>query len=242
MKKFKNTIHCHIIIFFCIFSSHTFAAKKTYKASLALMPPAVDSNGKGVLIDFINLWSNMTGNQINIEIFPFKRSLRNVINQQVDFHVPLIRNPHLSDKKLSFDYSTSVIYKVNFVLYSNKSINLDQSKLSEYNILSGAAHADLFDFQVSNNFSSVESSLKMLNQGLIDGYIYAESDVDPVLKKMGYKNINRELYRKFDVHAVLPKGKKGQEADNMISDAITKIKADGRWDHLLDPLYVNWQP
>ncbi len=244
MHKFSMTILSCSLIVLCSLPFRAFADEKAYKASLALLPVAAESKEKGILVDLVRLWAKATGKTIEIEAYPFKRSLRNTIKRNADFHLPLIKNPYKTDDELDFDYSTSAIFNVNFVLYTNKNREIDKTKLSSYNITTDAAHTDLFDFPIGDNYF-IESSLKMLIRGRIDGYIFADVEADPVLKKLGLKNIKRELYKIYHVHAVLPKGEKGKGTDIMISEAMNKIRKSGEWAELMNPVYheyIDWQP
>ncbi|MCP4325794.1 MAG: transporter substrate-binding domain-containing protein [Alteromonadales bacterium] len=245
MNKFTMTILFCSLVVLCASPFKTFAHEKTYKASLALLPVAAESKESGVLVDLVKLWEKATGKEIKINVSPFKRSLRDAINNKVDFHLPLIKNPYKNDSKQDFDYSTSVIFTVSFVLYTNKTKHINKNRLSDYALVTEPAHKDLFDFAIEENYRGIAHSLKMLNKGVIDGYIFADVEADPVLKKLGLKNIKRELYKIYDVHAVLPKGEKGKGVDIIISKAMNKIRESGEWEVLMSPVYheyIDWQP
>lgn len=241
-RLLKITTQIIILLNFCL-PLYTFAEGKTYKASLALLKVSAESNDKGILVDLVKYWGKSTGNTITISVHPFKRSLDNVISGQADFHLPFIKNPHKDEGDLPFDYSTSVIFDVNFVLYTNKNKPVDLSKLSTYTISTDNAHTVLFDFDIKRE-TSVESALKKLNIGRIDGFIFADVEVDPILKQLNLTQIKRELYKIYHVHAVLPKGQKGKETDLMITEGLKKSKESGVYQQLLSPLYKpydDWQ-
>ncbi len=245
MNKCSMTILFYCLIVLCVSPFRTFAYEEEYKASLALLPVAAESEEIGVLVDLVKLWGKVTGKKIKIEVYPFKRSLKNAINNKADFHLPLIKNPYKNDNEQDFDYSTSVIFNVNFVLYTNKTKHINKTKLSDYAVITDPAHTEFFDFPIEENYSGIGSSLNMLNKGIIDGYIFADVEADPVLKKLGLKNIKRELYKIYYVHAVLPKGEKGKGVDIIISEAMNKIRKSGAWAELMNPVYheyIDWQP
>lgn len=238
----------YLIAILCLsllaFTTTVFSAEKTYKASLAQLTVAAENEEKGVLVDLVKLWSKATGNNIFIKVYPFKRSLENAISHESDFHIPLIKNPYKTEAELGFDYSTSEIFKVNFVLYTNKGKPIDNNKLSDYKITTDAAHVDFFNFKIGSEFS-IESALNKLSLGRIDGFIFADSETDPVLIKLGLKNIKRELYRTYSVHAVLPRGEKGKGPDLMITEGMDIIKKNGEYSKLMDTVfkaYDDWQP
>jgi polar amino acid transport system substrate-binding protein len=233
------------LIVLCISPSRAFSHEKSYQASLAMLPIAAENEQSGVLVDLVELWGEVTGKVIKIEVYPFKRSLRYAINKKADFHLPLIKNPYKNSREQDFDYSTSVIFNTNFVLYTNKTSKINKNKLSDYAVITEPAHSEFFDFPIEENYSGIASSLKMLNKGIIDAYIFADVEADPILKKLGLKNIKRELYKIYYVHAVLPKGEKGKGVDIIISQAMNKIRKSGEWAKLMNPVYheyIDWQP
>ncbi len=243
----KKKIIC-ILVMLCLatpgLTVSAFAEGKTFKASLAQMELTAKNENEGILVDLVKLWAKMTGNTVEIKVYPFKRSLENAISGEADFHLPLIKNPYKTADELGFDYSTAPIFDVNFVLYTNKDKPIDKNKLSEYKITTDGAHVEFFDFKIGSDFS-IESALKKLSLGRIDGYIFADSEADLALKKLGLKNIKRELYHVYKVHAVLPRGQKGKDADNMITEAMQKLSTTQEYKDLMGIFltgYNDWQP
>jgi polar amino acid transport system substrate-binding protein len=244
MNKIGIKIISFSFIILLSFSSIIYASENRYKASIAQMPVISESPEKGVLVFLVKSWAEATGNEIDIKVYPFKRALDNAISGEADFEFPFIRNPYIDENKLSFDYSTSIIYDVNFVLYTSKNKTIDKNNLSNYKIGTDAAHVDYFDFKVLPEYD-VESALKKIDLGRIDGFIHADVVVDPVLKNLGLKSIKRELFKVYHVHAILPKGEKGKDTDLMITEALKRVKKSGRFSELMDPVYKeynNWQP
>lgn len=215
-----------------------------FSAGLGMIPMGADQNGKGDIVDLVKLWAKATGHDIDIQVYPFKRSLNYVRNGITDFHLPMIKNPYIDPKDLDYEYSTTAVTDVNFVLYTNKNKPIDTSDLSRYTITTAAAHAVMFDFPIGEDYT-VESALKKLSTRRIDGYIFADMSTDPILRRLGFTNIRRQLYKTFKVHAILPKGGKGGPVDRMITEAMVKIKADGSYDKVIKPefyQYSDWQP
>jgi polar amino acid transport system substrate-binding protein len=226
--------------FFC--SSLNSAHADTFKASLPDI--MLDTTEKpSEFLGLVFLWGEILSNDINVEYYPFKRSILNIISKQADFHFPLIKNPNKSNSELGFDYSTSVITQVNFVLYTRKDRPIDIDNLSAYKIATDAAHTDLFNFPVEGIFS-VDGALKKLNSGRIDGYIFSGEVADVVLKQLHLTNIHRQLYRTYDVHAILPLGGQGNKTDQMITEAQAAIAASPEYNHVINNIYVpyiEWQ-
>lgn len=201
---------------------------KDLKGSLAQMPVYAESPDKGVLVDLVKAIAAETGSKISIQVVPFKRSLKSVIDKQVNFHMPLIKNPEVDDAKLPYDHSTATIFHVNFVLYSNKNKALDLNKLGQYKLETDAAHVQYFPFKVAPS-SDIASSLKKVDAGRIDGFIFADNASDPLVAKLGLKNIKRQLYKVFDVKIILPKGSQGGDVDKFFSEAIKKLQDKGEY-------------
>jgi len=220
------------------------ASAKELKASLAQMPVYAESMDKGILVDLVKLIEKESGVTIHRDVVPFARSMDNVINRQVDFHMPLIMVPNADESKLPYDHSTETIFHVNFVLYTNKSKPLDASKLASYKLETDRAHTQYFPFPIEPS-ANLESSLKKLDAGRIDGFIFADFASDPIIKQNSLKNIHRSLYKVFDVKIILQKGARGGEVDKLLSSAIQSLRKKGEYDKLIGPVdrsYDDWQP
>lgn len=217
---------------------------KELTASLAQMPVYAESVDKGVLVDLVKAIAKESGVTIKHQVVPFARSMDDVINQKVNFHMPLIMPPNASELKLDYDYSTETIFHVNFVLFSNKNKPLDPAKLASYKLETDRAHTQYFPFPIEPS-TNIESSLKKLDAGRIDGFIFADFASDPIIKQSGLKNIHRDLYKVFDVKIILPKGARGGEVDKFLSSTIQSLRKNGTYDKIMGPIdmkYDNWQP
>jgi len=214
------------------------------KASLAQMPVYAESTDKGVLVDLVKAIAKTSGKNIEIQVVPFNRSMHDVMDGKADFHMPLIKAENVDETKLDYAHSTETIFHVNFVLYTNKNKPIDKSKLKDYRIETDLAHVAYFDFPVKGS-TRLDSSLKKVDAGRIDGFIFADFASDPIVKKEGLKNIHRELYKVFDVKIILPKGEKGKATDVFLTETIEKMRADGSYDKIMSPIdqpYNDWQP
>lgn len=219
-------------------------ATTPHKASLALLKFSAENKDKGILVDLVKYWAKITQHPIHITVSPFPRSLNSVVTHHADFHLPLIKNPYKNEAELPFDYSTSTLFTVNFVLYTNKNQVIELENISQYILYTDRAHTELFNFKI-HPITHIDSALYMLNSGRIDGFIFADVEVDPILRQLGLKTIRRQLFKVYDVHAVLPKGKKGGKIDKMIQSAMHTIELTQQWESLLGkhyPVYDNWQP
>jgi polar amino acid transport system substrate-binding protein len=241
--KLSNLFSLLILLLF-VFLSAAHAEGKKYKAAIAQMPVISESPTKGVLVFLVKAWDDAVDDQIEIGVFPFKRALSNALSGEADFEFPFIKNPKLKTVPAEYDYSTTPVYNVNFVLYYNKNKKIDRSAIDKFIITTDAAHVELFDFKIGAEFD-VEAALKKLEVGKIDGFIHADVACDPILKNLGLKNVGRELFDVFPVHAILAKGKQGSDVDKMLTEAVKRVKASGKHAELMDPIYKsydNWQP
>jgi polar amino acid transport system substrate-binding protein len=169
-------------------------AAGSYKASLAQMPIHAESSDEGVFVELVKAIALEWGEEVDIRVYPFIRSMKNVIEDEADFHIPLIKNDLIPEEDLPYLYSTETLLNVNFVLYTTRDIKQDLKKLR---VESDRAHIKYFPFPVMPS-SNISSSLKMLSLGRIDAYIFADTATDPVLKKLNLTNIRRSLYKTFE--------------------------------------------
>lgn len=236
MKRLFFTI---FILFFAM-SVHA----QDYRASLAKMPGYAESTEKGILVDFVKAIATESGKKINLVVEPFARSLNNVISKKADFHMPLIAIPDIDMSTLNYDYSTETIFHVNFVLYTKKGSNMSIADLPNSKVETDMAHIPYFTFPIKGS-SNLELSLKKVNTGRIDAFIFADFACDPIVKKNKFSNIKRDLFKVYDVKIVLPKSGQGGQTDKFLSQVIAKLKVNGTYDKIMGVLeveYDNWQP
>lgn len=171
-----------------------------------------------------------------------------------DFHIPLIKNPLIPESSLPFRYSSLPTGPVAFVIYSHKDNPItkqdiekaaDKSKSDfHYKIDTLQGHTELFDFPAVENYD-FESALKRVIIKRIDAAIMPQEECDSVIRKLKLKDIHRELYYEFDSMIVVSKDKHGDEIDKILTDALKKLKADGRLDKINEKIhksYIDWQP
>jgi polar amino acid transport system substrate-binding protein len=238
MRSFmSNALVCMLSILF-LFIGSVQAAE--YKASLANMPVYAESTEKGVLVDFTKALSKAAGVPISIVVEPFPRSINNVTQAKTaDFHMPLIVPP--GDDPKDLDYSTSIIFHVNFVLYTNKDSKVARDNLDQFKIETENAHIAYIKEKTTGS-ASIENSLKKVDAGRLDGFIFADFACDPILKAQNLKNVKRTLYKRFDVRIVLPEGGKSGPVDKFLTETIEKLKANGEFAKILDPINTEFDP
>ena len=213
------------------------ATAKDLKASLPILPPLVENADQGILVDLVKAIDEAyPDGSIVISVYPFKRSMQNVTSGAADFHMPILLNPDVPEDKLDFQHSTQTIFKVVFVLYTNKdNKEINPGNVNKFKIETDRAHVGYFDFPVKPS-DSIEGSLKKVDMGRIDGFIFAMPETDAALNKLGLKNIKRQEYKTFDVKVVLPKGEKGKEVDEILTVSIQKLKDNGKYSQIMGPI------
>ncbi len=246
-------IHTYTCIFFVIVSLPCLTYAKDLKASLAYLPTLVDSSDKGLFVDLVKAIDEVyTDGSIHIKVYPFVRSLYNIKKGNADFHLPMVRNPILDKNKHPYRYTSEIMGKVVFVIYSHKDnpitkrIILRGKPLADfpYKIETGRGMGKFFDFPIITT-SAIDQSMKKIVARRIDGFIWAQEEADSVVKKLKIDTIHRAFYGKFDDVIVIPEGKQGDEIDHVLSQAIRTLKSTGRWQILHEKVhqpYLEWQP
>ncbi len=212
-----------------------------YTVAVAQMPGYAESMEKGFLIDLIKAMNVASGTKITIELVPFARAMDLVQSSRVDFQMPLIKNTTLDDNQLPYLYSTETIFHVNFVLYTNAANPIDKKKLSAYKIETDAAHVPYFPFPTIPSYDLV-GSIKKLEAGRIDGFIFADGATDPIIKDLKLTDIKRELYFRFDVKITLPRNANFAKTDAFLTAAIKKLRASGEYDKIMAPIDAPFKP
>ncbi|TWX50635.1 transporter substrate-binding domain-containing protein [Colwellia hornerae] len=233
---------CLLSVFFYCNSS---IATDILRVSIPQMPVHAVSQNEGVLVDFVKVLAKKLDQNIEIQIVPFSRSIYYVVTNKVDFHLPFIKPNDDSLPKDNFIYSDETIFHVNFVLYTHKDRLVDISKLANYHIETDSAHLPFFG-ELKMGSSCILCSLKKVQHKMTDGYIFADSSTDPLLREnlALLAGVKRQLYKKFAVKMVFPNTKKGQELNKTLSAIINEMRLSGELEQLLfsvDFVYNDWQ-
>ncbi len=212
-----------------------------YTVAVAQMPGYAESLEKGFLIDLVKAMNVASGTKITVELVPFARAMDLVQSGKADFQMPLIRNTTLDDNNLPYLYSTETIFHVNFVLYTNAANPIDKKKLSAYKIETDAAHTPYFPFPTIASFD-LAGSIKKLQAGRIDGFIFADAAIDPIIKDLKFTDIKRELYYRYDVKITLPRNDNFAKTDAFLTATIKKLRASGEYDKIMAPIDAPFKP
>lgn len=213
------------------------------RVNVAHMPGLAEIDGSGRVLDMIRAWEMASGKHFDIRVYPFKRSLAGVIQQDADFHYPLFKGP--SDiGNSNYFYSTSVVIYVNFVAYFRKGSTLSLNDFDQMKVSTEGAHTHLFDFPVEAEFS-VEGALRKVLAGRSDAFIFADVIADDVLKKHKFEGIERRFYKRFPIHAILPQSDRGRVIDTQITEWLGSVLASGQYEKIWGPrerVFDPWQP
>ncbi|MBN2059354.1 MAG: ABC transporter substrate-binding protein [Deltaproteobacteria bacterium] len=226
-------------------------------ASLAELPGLADSSEKGAFVEIVKAIDTVyTDGRITISVFPFARSVHNVIDKKADFHIPSIRNPDMDQTRLPYRIVTEKMGTVCFVIYSHREKPFTKQMLDDsirktqggapfpYSIEVPKGLEEQFPFPViSSNY--VDQSLKKVAAKRIDALVWAQEETDLTLKRLKICTVRREFWQAFDDVILIPRGPAGDRLDIILSDALSKLRASGQLEQLYSNIhrpYDDWQP
>jgi polar amino acid transport system substrate-binding protein len=230
------------------------AVSKDLNASLAQIPGLAETPDKGAFVDLVKEMGKVyKDGKIIIEVYPFARSINNIIEGKADFHIPCLENPAIDQSKLPYRFVTEKMGSVSFAIYSEAGKPITKKMIDEavgkggkfpYKIEVPRGTGDNFNFP---NLPSddVSQSLQKVSLKRIDAYVVAHDEGDAVLKSLKLKTIHRELWGDFIDGIIIQKGPKGDETDKILSDLLRKLKASGKLKEMHEKLhlpYDDWQP
>lgn len=221
--------------------------------TLNVVVPQLSPTATDAYTRIIEAIADVEGRTANVQILPFARAIYMMETRQADIESAFVQNP--DQKKwagLNYDYSSAELLKIVFVLYANKTktINVEDLKsgnTKNYKLETDSAHIDHFPFPIAFS-TSIDASLKKVDTGAIDGFIFSQGSTDAALRRLGLKNVMRQYYDTFRGVFLLQKGARDGPVDAMISDGIAKLKADGKYKEIMGQYssgaskYIEWQP
>jgi len=203
--------------------------------SFGNLPVLAETKDKGILVNMVKALDKAMGSTSDIGVFPFPRSIDNVVQGKAAYHLPELEDPKTDPASLPFDLSDTMFFKVHFVLYSTKGAGVTLDNLASKKIETSMAHTRYFPFKIKGS-SNFESSMKKVNAGRIDGFIFAMLEMDSLMAALKLDNIERQLYQSFEVRAILPKGQKGGDTDKYLKAGMDKLVASGEYAKIMGPL------
>ena len=128
-----------------------------------------DSPDKGTFVELVKAIGTVyTEGKITIRVFPFARSVNNVLTGLADFHIPTVRNPMVDQTRLPYGTVKVPMGSVTFVIYSNSANPLSKKMLDDaiasgknfpYRIEVPGGIENQFPFNAASS-NDVEQSLK----------------------------------------------------------------------------------
>lgn len=191
------------------------------------------------------------GKKVVSQTAPFARAVYMLEAKQADILSAIVQIPDQAKwTDLKFDYSTDSLLGIVFILYTNKAKPVTAAELKAgnakgYKIETDTAHTLHFPFAVAS--TSIDASLKKLEEGTIDGYVFSQGSTDAALKRLALKNVKREYFDTLNGVFVLQKGARGGPLDKSISAGLAKIKTNGKYKDIVGPYadaaskFIDWQ-
>ncbi len=252
MRIFNNA---YLKMILCFLSIASPVQAHDLTASMADIPGLVEDKDTGAFVELVKAIDEVyTDGKIIRKVYPFKRSIRNVEDETADFHIPLLKNPFISLDSLPYRYISVRNGIVTFVIYSHKDnpitkqnielANKDKTKSFPYKIETLRGHKELFNFEISE-INQFYSGLAKVVLGRTDAFIMPQEECDAIIRNKKLWDLHREKYADFDDMIIVKKGKKGDDIDKIISDALNRLESDGRLKEIyynIHKPYIEWQP
>jgi polar amino acid transport system substrate-binding protein len=213
------------------------AAAKDYRLSVAQLPLYSETPAHGLLIDVLEaLDDHYQQGRFLIEVYPFQRSIDNVIHGRADFHFPTIGPTIWGREEDGYERaiaragirrSSCSLTKTHFALFTNaERPRLDVDALDDQVIETERGHTMFFEQDVRGT-TCLPCSVKKLGAGRIDGLIFAAREIDFFIAEAGITNIRRQPFKVFGSKFILPLGPKGDAIDRLLCRLIAEMVRDG---------------
>jgi polar amino acid transport system substrate-binding protein len=241
-----------VIVILAIAAGGGLWAQNTLTASLAEIPGLADSPEEGVLVEIVKaideVWEEGT---IDIIVAPFARSIQNVIRGDADFHIPgFVANfPDLSSPS-PLARCPVPLGEVEIVIYSRadnpisrEDIDAAMARGGEFPYVIEAGIQEMFAFPTASS-SSTEQSLRKVQAGRIDGYLWPP-EADVIVRELQLDRIHREFLDLYADPVLVANTERGAEVSEILAAALTVLQDQGRLELLHAPmhmLYTVWQP
>lgn len=217
--------------------------------SAILLPSLVEDAKTGPFIDLMRVIAkHYTHGSVTFDAHPVAWVYADTGAERTDFGFPAMRIPLSQEKPPQFRFSTERFGVVTFVLYSRKTHPLTRSDVIE-RAKSGKALAVMappIDWGFpTERLSSIESALRQVQAGRYDALLWAQEEVDSVLRENKVKGIHRTHFADFDDVFMVPRTARGDYVDESLSGAIRAARKSGELQRAYAKVhkpYNNWQP
>jgi polar amino acid transport system substrate-binding protein len=252
-KSLTKLLVCATAITVVLFGFYTVSNARDLKASVAQIPVLAETPEKGAFIDFLKALDEVyTDGKIIIELYPWPRSLANVINGTADFQMPMISDPRVDMDTMPYRFCSLPMGTVSVVLYSNinkkitKQMILDAAKQKPFPFIVELTRGteSFYDFPTGQSVE-LSTSFNKLELGRIDAFLVAQEDGDIICKNLKLKKLRRDLWESKDDLLTIQKGPKGDEVDKILCEGIKKLMQSGKMKEIRAKIhvpYVDWQP
>lgn len=190
------------------------------RISVAELPVLAESTERGILIDYLHQVEAESGLTFVIEVLPFARSLKQVEDGKADIHLPLINSAFIRQSAINPDklkLSDVQLFQVAFRLYFLKSNPVPFVGDGKHPIIAtDLAHVSFFDFPTLG-ISCVSCGLDQIEKGRIEGLIFAETEINDLIREKQLQQIDSVLYERFAVHFVVANTEKGKQLEARVA-------------------------
>ncbi|MDU0354446.1 hypothetical protein RS130_11330 [Paraglaciecola aquimarina] len=235
-----------ILTIYLILALHAFAKSNsvnTLRVGIAYLPNIAAKKSDPLPV-FMQRLADVSDVPMDINIYPFPRSIDYLNRQKIDIHLPMIESPFIDKEALTYQFSDIALWNVNFVIYSHKDTIINLNELSALTLYTDRAHTHLFPFKVFP-IGHIEGAIQMVDKNRIDGLIFADTVIDDTIIQYNLVNIRRTLYGTFPVKFIVPKGQIGDEINEKLRIGMNILRARGEIKPLstkLSFVYDDWQP
>jgi polar amino acid transport system substrate-binding protein len=236
------------------------AAARDLVASIGATPNLGESPDRGPFVELVKAIDEAyPEGQIQRRVFPFLRSLDNVISGAADFHIPVLNNPASDVSALPYRVTSEKLGDVEYVLYSSAANPLTRERIDARQRSPGeppfviealtGAPVQFFDFPVRlatwDESGGVAMGLRRVAAGRLDALIAPQEQSDAVLRELRLRGVHRARGQTFESTIAIARGPAGDALDAILSALLRSLKAEQRWRELFERAhrpYQDWQP
>lgn len=199
MKRF--TIKVLISLFFSLYACISFAEKSKVIASLEALPPLVNQDGSGIVIDMLNEIEQVSNYKFDVAIMTYARAKRQLKSAQAQL-VGLTPKNSETDEFYEFAIELNWNVLVSVDLFVTDKAMLENYKEIYIGVPTGNADffSELFDIPRKNfvEVTSLPQLAQMLNKNRIDAILFERIAIAKTFQKTGFKEV---YYRQINITA-----------------------------------------
>lgn len=169
----------------------------------------------GILIDILKRLDDFYEGDININSYPFARSINTATQGKCDFHVPFIQSP-----SSELNFNSKPLTRVAFVIYRKALLpgTSASTEIGPFDTIRG--HGRFFNFNTVEVNTEIQG-LRRLLKNRSNAFIYAQEPVDSTIAREKLHGLfSKELLGYFPSGIVLPDN---EEHANRIDTILTPL-------------------